>query len=90
MNILGIIGLGVNVLGAIMLTISSRRVSKAMSTMLQYMSKDYGTWNMGKMPDNQVTELNNSINNNKTFSLVGWILFILGFCIRIISLLEPA
>lgn len=86
MNGLAIIGLSINVIGAVLLTISSRMVSKSIATIIQHISNDYGTWNAEKLPEDQVTDLNNSIKRNKKISLAGWALFILGFCIRIVSL----
>ena len=85
-NDLAIIGLSVNVIGAVLLTISSRMVSKSIATIIQHISEDYGTFDSEKLPEDQVTDLNNSIQRNKKISIVGWILFISGFCIRIVSL----
>jgi len=86
MNGLAIIGLSVNIIGAVLLTISSRMVSKSIANIIQHISEDYGTFDSEKLPDNQVNDLNNSIQRNKKISIVGWTLFILGFCIRIVSL----
>ena len=81
-------GLVFNFIGALLLAIGSSIQTEVLTKIIDAVADNFGTWNMGKIPDELIKKFRNQKNISSWLNTLGYLLFIGGFGLQIIGMIK--
>lgn len=83
MNYFGIIGLVLNVAGALFFIYDTNQLSRIVAGMVNHIAEGYGMFDARKFTKDELSALSVSVKQSKRLTLIGYILFLSGFALQI-------
>jgi len=83
--VLTISGLVMNVIGSLLFIIDSNRLQNTLSSMVEQIAEGHGRFDGKSFTTDQLKHLANNIRKSKSFTIVGYTLFIAGFALQLIA-----
>ncbi len=88
MKWLPIIGLFFNVIGSVLFIVDTNRLSSQLASMVKRIAEDHGKYDSRRFTEPEIGQLQTRIVTSKRLTFLGYIFFLSGFGLQLISYLQ--